>query len=69
MQRWFCYIEDCVEAMFELMQPDYIEPLNLGQDRLVSINQLADMIAGYCRIKIIKTHIAGPQRCARSQLR
>jgi GDP-D-mannose 3', 5'-epimerase len=59
--RSFCYIEDCVEGIFKLMQSDYIEPLNLGQDRLVSINQLADMIADIAGIKIIKKHVAGPQ--------
>ena len=59
--RSFCYIEDCVEGIFKLMQSDYIEPLNLGQDRLVSISQLADMIADIAGIKIIKKHIAGPQ--------
>jgi GDP-D-mannose 3', 5'-epimerase len=43
------------------MQSDYTDPLNLGQDRLVSINQLADMIADIAGITIIKKHIAGPQ--------
>ena len=59
--RSFCYIDDCVKGIFKLMQSDYIEPLNLGQDRLVSINQLADMIADIAGIKIIKKHVAGPQ--------
>ncbi len=40
--RSFCYIDDCVVGIFRLMRSDYREPLNLGQDRLITINQLAD---------------------------
>src|SRR5213075_1752947 len=43
--RSYCYIDDCVEGIYRLMQSDYREPLNLGQDRMLSINQLVDMIA------------------------
>jgi len=59
--RSFCYIDDCVEGIYRLMQSDYAEPLNLGQDRLISINDLADMIAGIAEIKISKKHVPGPQ--------
>jgi nucleoside-diphosphate-sugar epimerase len=38
------------------MQSDYSQPLNLGQDRLVTINQLADMVAEIAGIRIIKNH-------------
>ena len=43
--RSYCYIDDCVEGIFRLMQSDHREPLNLGTDRLVSINELVDMVA------------------------
>ncbi|MBI4639265.1 MAG: NAD-dependent epimerase/dehydratase family protein [Candidatus Tectomicrobia bacterium] len=59
--RSFCYIDDCVTGLYKLMQSDYPWPLNLGQDRLVTINQLADMIAEIAGISIIKKHIPGPQ--------
>lgn len=59
--RSFCYIDDCVEGLFKLMQSDYREPLNLGQDRMVTINQLADIIAEAARVAIEKKHIEGPQ--------
>ena len=59
--RSFCYIDDCVTGLFKLMQSDYTEPLNLGQDRLVTISQLADMIAAIAGIRIIKKYIPGPQ--------
>lgn len=44
--RSYNYIDDCVEGIYRLMRSDYHEPLNLGQDRMVSINQLVDMVAG-----------------------
>ena len=44
--RSYCYIDDCVEGIYRLMQSEHREPLNLGQDRMLSINQLVDMIAG-----------------------
>lgn len=59
--RSFCYIDDCLEGIDRLMHSDYAEPLNLGQDRLVTVNELADMIAKIAGIKITKKHIAGPQ--------
>jgi len=37
--RSFCYIDDCVEGLCKLVQSNYHEPLNLGQDRMVTINQ------------------------------
>jgi len=43
------------------MRSDYCEPLNLGQDRMVSINQLADMIANIAGVRLNKKHIPGPQ--------
>ena len=59
--RSFCYIDDCVEGIFRLMRSDYHEPLNLGQDRLISINGLADLVASVAGISIVKKHVPGPQ--------
>ncbi len=59
--RSFCYIEDCVEGLYRLMSSDFHEPLNLGQDRMVTINELADIIARIAGIEIQKQHIDGPQ--------
>jgi nucleoside-diphosphate-sugar epimerase len=58
--RSFCYIDDCVEGLYRLMQSDFPQPLNLGQDRMVTINELADMIAGIAGVSIRKKHIDGP---------
>ncbi|HEX8197019.1 MAG TPA: NAD-dependent epimerase/dehydratase family protein [Pyrinomonadaceae bacterium] len=58
--RSFCYINDCVEGIYRLMRSNYAEPLNLGQDRMVTINQLADIVAEIAGVKIRKKHIDGP---------
>lgn len=59
--RSFCYIDDCVEGLYRLMKSDFYEPLNLGQDRMVTINELALMIAKIAGIEISINHIDGPQ--------
>jgi nucleoside-diphosphate-sugar epimerase len=59
--RSFCYIDDCLEGIYRLMNSDYAEPLNLGQDRLVTINQLADIVAGAAGVTMKKKHVPGPQ--------
>ena len=59
--RSFCYIDDCVEGLQRLMDSGYRDPLNLGQDRLISINDLADMVAQVAGVEIAKRHVAGPQ--------
>jgi GDP-D-mannose 3', 5'-epimerase len=59
--RSFCYIDDCVEGIYKLMRSDYHEPLNLGQDRMVTINQLADIVAKIAGTEIEHKHIPGPQ--------
>src|ERR1700677_4212934 len=59
--RSFCYIDDCVEGLHRLMRSEYHEPLNLGQDRLISIDGLADLIAASAGVALHKRHIAGPQ--------
>ena len=59
--RSFCYIDDCVTGLRLLMESGYQEPINLGQDRLISINELADLVARAAGVEITKKHISGPQ--------
>jgi len=60
--RSYCYIDDCVEGIYRLMQSDFGEPLNLGQDRLVTINQLVDMVAAIAGKRIRRRHnLSAPQ--------
>ena len=43
--RSYCYVSDCVEGIVRLMQSDFHQPINLGQDRLISVNELVDIVA------------------------
>jgi len=59
--RSFCYIDDCVVGIYKLMRSDFHEPLNLGQDRMISINELANVISQIAEVKITKRYVSGPQ--------
>jgi len=54
--RSFCYIDDCLEGFYKLMVSDYNRPLNIGSDRIVSIDELADIIIKISGKKISKTY-------------
>jgi len=54
--RSFCYIDDCVEGLHRLMQSGYPQPVNLGQDRLITIGELVDIVAHIARKKIRKRY-------------
>lgn len=54
--RSYCYIDDCVEGIYRLMRSDHRDPLNLGSDRLVTINELVDIVAGIAGKKIRRRH-------------
>jgi len=55
--RSFCYIDDCVEGVERLMSSDFKEPLNIGSDRLISINDVVDIVAKIAGKKINKKHL------------
>lgn len=60
--RSFTYVDDCVEGIYRLMQSDHSQPLNLGRDRLISINELARLVievSGKHDISLV--HVDGPQ--------
>ncbi len=60
--RSFCFIDDCVEGIYRLMQSDYRDPLNLGRDRMVTINELARIIIGISgKRNLGLRHVDGPQ--------
>ena len=60
--RSFMYIDDCVEGLLRFMESDYDQPLNLGTDRLVTINQLVDIVAGIAAKRLVKRHdLSKPQ--------
>jgi len=59
--RSFCYVDDCLEGIARLMASGYREPLNIGQDRLISIDQLADIVCAIAGVSLAKRHVPGPQ--------
>jgi nucleoside-diphosphate-sugar epimerase len=54
--RSYCYIDDCVEGIHRLMRSDHREPLNVGSDRLVTINELVDIVAQLAGKTIRRRH-------------
>lgn len=59
--RSFCYVDDCVKAIYKFMQSDYYGGLNIGQDRMISINELVDIISDIAKFKVTKKYVDGPQ--------
>ena len=58
--RSFCYIDDCLEGIRRLMDSDFHEPLNLGSDEMVSINELVAIVANAAGKKVSIRHVEGP---------
>ncbi len=54
--RSFCYIDDCLEGIYRLMESDFSEPLNIGSDRLVTIDELVDMVSKIAGKKLKKVY-------------
>jgi len=60
--RSFMYIQDCVEGLLRIMASDYHEPLNLGNDRMVTINELVDLVSAIAGKQLRKRHdLSKPQ--------
>jgi nucleoside-diphosphate-sugar epimerase len=59
--RTYMYIDDCIEGLLRIMNSNYSSPLNLGTNELVTINQLALLIARIANKQISLKHIEGPQ--------
>jgi GDP-D-mannose 3',5'-epimerase len=54
--RSFTYVDDCVEGIYRIMQSDHSEPLNLGTDVLVTINDLVDLVCKVAGKSVTKRH-------------
>jgi nucleoside-diphosphate-sugar epimerase len=50
--RSFMYIDDCLTGTLRIMGSDVTEPLNLGSNELVSINQLVDIVEDIAGVKL-----------------
>jgi len=54
--RSYCYIDDAVQATRMLMESDFSKPMNIGSNRLVTINEMADMIINISGKEISKQY-------------
>jgi nucleoside-diphosphate-sugar epimerase len=54
--RSFMYVDDCVEGLVRLMASNYVDPLNLGTEELISIDGLVDLTSKIAGKKLIKRH-------------
>lgn len=54
--RSFMHVDDCVEGIVRIMESDYSQPLNLGRDEMVSVDELIDIIANAAGKKINKEY-------------
>jgi nucleoside-diphosphate-sugar epimerase len=58
--RSFLYIDECIEATRRMMESDFIGPVNIGSEEMVTINQLVDTAAKVSGKVVEKNHIDGP---------
>ena len=58
--RSFLYIEECIKGIHRIMESDYNQPVNLGSERMISINNLALLIGDIAGKKITINNIPGP---------
>lgn len=58
--RSFLFIDECVEGIHKIMASDCEFPLNLGSERMISINDLAKLIARIAEKEIVINNIPGP---------
>jgi nucleoside-diphosphate-sugar epimerase len=58
--RSFLYINECLEGMRRLMHSEFIGPVNIGSEEMVSINTLAEMCMEISGKKLSVKHIEGP---------
>jgi GDP-D-mannose 3',5'-epimerase len=58
--RSFLYVDECVEGVLRLTRSDWSGPVNIGSDEMVSINQLAEVVAQVAGKRISLEHVPGP---------
>jgi len=55
--RSFLYIDECIEATRRLMQSNFTEPINIGSEEMVTINQLIEIVSKISNKKVHRKHI------------
>ena len=58
--RSFLYVDECVEGVRRLMNSNFKDPVNIGSEEMLSINELAKMVMGIADKQLKINHIPGP---------
>ena len=58
--RSFLYIDECIEGILRLMESDFIGPVNIGSDEMISINDLVNYVIDISGKMVNVKHIHGP---------
>tara|TARA_B100000989_G_C19484452_1_gene446753 strand:+ start:272 stop:1237 length:966 start_codon:yes stop_codon:yes gene_type:complete len=58
--RSFLYIDECLEAVLRLMQSNFIGPVNIGSEQMISINNLVKMVAKISNKNVKINNVDGP---------
>ena len=59
--RSFTFIDDCVEGVLRLTKSNYSDPVNIGSDEMISLNDMVDIIKTFDNRDIKIKHIPGPE--------
>jgi GDP-D-mannose 3',5'-epimerase len=59
--RSFTYIDDCVEGILRLTKSDFAEPVNIGSDEMISMNDMQAMTLKFAGKDLPIKHIPGPE--------
>lgn len=65
--RSFTYVDDCVEGIHRIMRSEHAAPLNLGSDRLVTVDELVDLICEAAGKRLTKRHDPGKPQGVRGR--
>jgi len=58
--RSFLFIDECIEAVRRLMESDFMGPVNIGSEEMVTIDQLVEIAAEVAGKQIVIKHVSGP---------
>ena len=54
--RSFMYIDDCLKGVQMIMDSNILEPINLGSEEMVSVNQLVDIVEDIAGVKLTRRY-------------
>ena len=58
--RSFLYIDECIEGVLKLMESDFVGPVNIGSDEMVTINDMVKSVIDISGKKVYIKHVDGP---------